>query len=139
MSAALLPRVRILAICDRIRKSKMEYGVFHLKGVRQGMIADTFPFFASLRAFLLLSSPRPGVFPCNIRIIHDRTDKTIFYAHLDPHPTFESDDGISAHRTPIRCYFPEPGRYSVQVLFFQKQGNDVLKGELPFYITTEGV
>jgi hypothetical protein len=39
-AAALTPRVRIMAICDGVRESKTEAGVFHLKGVRQWMIAD---------------------------------------------------------------------------------------------------
>src|SRR6266404_3403758 len=34
-AAALTPRVRIMAVCDRVRESKSEAGVFDLKGVRQ--------------------------------------------------------------------------------------------------------
>jgi len=138
-AAALTPRVRIMAICDGVRRSKTEHGVFHLKGVRQKMSADGFPFAPSLWVFLLLASPRPGEFPCSIRIVHDRTDKTIFYANLAPRPSFGSNDELSAHRTPIKCSFPEAGRYSFQVWFFQEQGHDVLKGEMPFFITTEGI
>ena len=138
-AAALTPRVRIMAICDGVRKSKTEDGVFHLKGVRQKMTADAFPFAPSLSVFLLLASARPGEFPGSIRVIHDRTDKTIFYTHLHPRPTFGTNDDFLAHRTPIGCSFPEAGRYSFQVWFFQEQGNDVLKGEMPFFITTEGV
>jgi hypothetical protein len=38
----------------------------------------------------------------------------------------------------FRGSFPEEGRYAVQVWFFQEQGSDVLKGELPFSILKEG-
>jgi hypothetical protein len=34
--------------------------------------------------------------------------------------------------------FPKTGAYSVQVWFFQEQGSDVLKGELPFIVLPEG-
>jgi hypothetical protein len=38
----------------------------------------------------------------------------------------------------LRCSFPHAGRYTVQVWFYQEQGSDVLKGELPFFIAEEG-
>jgi hypothetical protein len=38
----------------------------------------------------------------------------------------------------LRCAFPHAGRYTVQVWFYQQQGNDVLKGELPFAVAPEG-
>jgi hypothetical protein len=34
----------------------------------------------------------------------------------------------------FKCSFPEEGRYTVQVWFFQEQGSDVLKGEMPFFV-----
>ena len=43
-AASLTPRVRIMAICDGVRESKIEAGVYHLKGVRQSITADAFPF-----------------------------------------------------------------------------------------------
>jgi len=92
-AVALMPRVRIMAICDGVRESKIEAGVFNLKGVRQGITADAFPFTPSrLWLFLLLSSPRPGVFPGYVRVVNEQTDKIVFYAHLQPHPTFEEDN-----------------------------------------------
>jgi len=134
-AVALMPRVRMMAICDGVRESKIEPGVFHLKGVRQGITAEAFPFTPSrLWLFLLLSSPRPGVFPGYVRVLNDKTEKIIFYAHLEPPPTFEEDEPYWATRVPIRCSFPEEGRYTVEVWFFQKQGTDVLKGEHPFFV-----
>jgi hypothetical protein len=138
--AVLTPRVRIMAICDGVRESKTESGVYHLKSVRQGIIADAFPFRPlRLSLFVLLVSPRPGEFPAYIRLIHERTDKTLFYANLKPRPRFDAGDEVLPGRVRLRCAFPEAGRYTVQLWFFQEQGNDVLKGELPFLVQTEDV
>jgi hypothetical protein len=135
-AAALTPRVRVMAICDGVRESKVESGVFHLKGVRQAITAHAFPFVPSrLWLFVLLTSPRAGEFPCYVRVVNDRTDRTVFYSYIEPCPAFESENGLSAHYAPIRCAFPEPGQYTLQVCFFQQEGSDVLKGEMPFAVT----
>jgi hypothetical protein len=134
-AAALVPRVRLLAVCDGVRESKTEAGVFHLRGVRQEIMANFFPFVPTrLWLFMLLSSPRAGGYPGYVRVINDRTDKAIFYGKLTPRPTFEAHDEVVATRSPIRCSFPDAGLYTVQVGFFQEQGSDVVKGELPFSI-----
>jgi hypothetical protein len=138
-AVALTPRVRIMVICDEVRKSKTEPGVFHLKGVRQEIRVEAFPFVPSrLWLFLVLSSPRPGSFPAYVRVVNERTDRVVYHANLEPRPTFSSDGRFLPIRTPIRFAIPEAGTYSVQVCFFQEQGSDVLKGELPFFVTTEG-
>src|SRR5262245_54503247 len=112
-AAVLTPRVRLMAICDGVRESKIEAGVFDLKGVRHGIVAETFPFSPTrLWLFLLLSSHRPGKFPGYVRVIDDSTDKAIFFGKLKPTPTFEGNDEILAGRLRIRCAFPVPGRYT---------------------------
>jgi hypothetical protein len=138
-AAGLTPRIRLMTVCDGVRESKMEAGVFHVKGLRQRIVAQAFPFVPSrLWLFLVLSSHRPGRYPGYIRVINDRTDKAIFYWKLAPVPTFRESDEVMTCSTWIRCAFPEPGRYTVQVWFFQEQGSDVLKGEMPFSVTSEG-
>src|SRR5262245_41020519 len=138
-AAALTPRVRMMAICDGVRESKFEAGVFDLKGVRQGISADAFPFVpARLWLFFVLSSPRPGEFPGYIKVTNDRTDKAVLYGHIWPRPAFGSDGGMLMKRTRIACAFPEEGWYTVQIWFFQEHGGDVLKGEMPLHITSEG-
>ena len=139
MSAtALTPRVRILAICDGVRESSTEAGVFHLKGVRQARIVPAFPFVPSrLWLFVLLSSPRAGDFLGYVRVVNERTDRVVFHGHLKPRPQFGTDGGLWAIRYPIRCKVPEQGNYNVQVWFFQEHGSDVLKGEMPFAVATE--
>ena len=134
-AVALTPRVRIMVICDEVRRSKTEVGVFHLKGVRQEITAEVCPFVPErLQLFLLLSHPRAGVFPGYVRVVRERTDRVVYHGHFEPRPEFDSDGGSLAIYVPIRCRFPEAGVYSVQVWFFQEQGNDLLKGELPFTI-----
>jgi hypothetical protein len=134
-AAAITPRVRLMAVCDGVRESKAEDGVFNLKGVRRRIVATSFPYVpARLWLFLQLSSSRQGVFPSYVRIVNDRTDKCVFHAKIDPTPTFEDTDQFWATRDSIRCSFPAAGRYTVQVWFFQEQGTDVLKGEYPLNV-----
>jgi uncharacterized protein DUF6941 len=138
-AAALTPRVRLMTVCDQVRESNTEAGVYHLRGVRQRIAARAFPFVASrLWLFLVLSSRRPGTYPGYLRAINDETDKAIFFAHLSPHPRFEGDDQTVAAAARLRCAFPQAGHYTVQVWFYQEKGNDVLKGELPFSVEEEG-
>ena len=138
-AAALTPRVRLAAVCDRVRESPTEAGVYHLRGVRQRIGAPAFPFAASrLWLFLVLSSHRPGTYPGYVRVIDEGTDKAIFFAHLAPHPRFEGSEGALAAAARLRCSFPHAGRYTVQVWFYQEQGSDVLKAELPFAAAKDG-
>jgi hypothetical protein len=128
----------MMAICDGVRESKTETGVFHLRGVRQGIVADGFPFVPDrLWLFLILTSLRAGEFPGYVRVIHDRTEKAVFFCHL-ARPTFDPNVSPLASFARVRCSFPEPGNYTVQVWFFQLHGNDVLKGEMPFSVEAEG-
>ncbi len=138
-AAALTPRVRLMTVCDRVRESDTESGVYHLRGVRHRIVAQTFPFIAiRLWAFLVLSSHRPGTYPCYIRVLDDGTDKAIFFAHLGPHPRFQGSNQTLAAVARLKCSFPHAGRYTVQFWFYQDQGSDVLKGELPFTVVQEG-
>jgi hypothetical protein len=124
-----------MAICDRVRESRTEAGVFDLKGVRQELFADAFPFVPPrLWLFLVLSSPRAGDHVCYIRVVHGQTDKAICYAYARPRPRFSEAGGVAICRAAIRCAFPEAGWYTVQVWFFQQDGNDVLKGEVAFRV-----
>jgi hypothetical protein len=71
-------------------------------------------------------------------MLDDRTDKAVFFAHLSPHPRFEGNDQTLAAAARLRCAFPHAGRYTVQVWFYQEQGSEILKGELPFSVENEG-
>lgn len=138
-AAVLTPRVRLMTVCDGVRESTTEAGVYHLRGVRQRIRVPAFPFVAfRLWCFLVLSCYRPGEYPGYIRVIDDENDKAIFFAKLAPHPLFEGNDQTLAVVARLRCSFPHAGRYIIQVWFYQEQGSDVLKGEQPFIVTNEG-
>lgn len=138
-AAALTPRVRMMAVCDGVRESDYEDGVFHLKGVRQQFVAHAFPFVPPrMWLFVLMSNPRPGEFPCSVCVVNERTDKAVYYGHVEPRPRFGPDGGLWVYYAPIRCTFPEEGRYSVELRFFREEGSDVVKGEVPFKIVYHG-
>lgn len=138
-AAVLTPRVRLMTVCDRARESVTEPGVYNLQGVRHRIMAQAFPFVTRrLCVFLILSSHRPGTYPAYIRVLDDETDKAIFFAHLSPHSHFEATGQTLAAVARLKCSFPHAGRYTVQVWFYQEQGSDILKGELPFSVESEG-
>src|SRR5207253_1091478 len=137
--AARTPRVRLMTVCDRVRESETEAGVHHLRGVRQRISTRGFPFVtARLWLFSVLSCHRPGTYPSYLRVLDDETDRAIFFAHLAPPPRFEVNDPYWAVAARLRCSFPHAGRYTIQIWFYQEEGSDILKGELPFVVTQEG-
>lgn len=138
-AVVLTPRVRLMTVCDRARESSTEAGVYHLRGVRQQIVAQAFSFVAlRLWVFLVLSSHRAGTYPSYIRVLDEGTDKAVFFAHLAPPLRFEDGDQTLAPVARLRCSFPHAGRYTVQVWFYQEHGSDILKGELPFAVAKEG-
>ena len=137
-AAALTPRVRVMIACDGVRPSRVEDGVFDLRGVRNYLAAASFPFVARrLWLYLVLSSPRKGKYPGYIQVIDDQADKTISYCKIEPAPVF--GEGFEFLPVPVRltCEFPHPGRYVIQVWFFQEETADVLKAEQPFDVLQE--
>src|SRR4051794_8769638 len=62
MSAALTPRVRVLAVCDEAITSEIEPNVLTLEGVRHGFGAESFPCLRALNVYLMLSYARGGTF-----------------------------------------------------------------------------
>lgn len=100
-AAALAPRVRLATVCDGVRDSPTEAGVYHVRGSRQGIVVPALPFAAShLRLFLVLASHRPGTYPGYVRVIDEGTDKAIFFAHLAR---------IPASRPAMKPWRPWPG------------------------------
>jgi hypothetical protein len=137
-AAALTPRVRVMVVCDGVKPSRIEDGVFHLHGVRNYIAAASFPFLPKrLWLYLTLSSPREGKYPGYIQVVDDHADKTISYRKIHPVPVF--DEGFEFLPVPVRlaCEFPHPGRYLIQVWFFQEATADVIKAEQPFDVLQE--
>jgi hypothetical protein len=134
MSAALTPRVRTLVICDGIRASTTEENVYHVRGARGHIVADSFPVRRRLRLFLVLASPRPGRFPAYVKVVENLTDRTIFYSEFNPPPLFERGEDYLPSNFRINVRFPRAGRYSVEFWFFQPTAADVLKMEQPLLV-----
>jgi hypothetical protein len=135
-AAALVPRLWDLVLCDRARRSREEDGVYNLRGVRNFLVADRFPFRPrSLWFFLVLSSPRVGRFPGSVRVINERTEKVVFYQKIEPN--FPEAHQRRSFAGAVDCSFSEAGLYTVRVYFFQEEQEDVLKGERPFPVLAE--
>ncbi|MFO0967479.1 MAG: hypothetical protein U0793_18120 [Gemmataceae bacterium] len=135
-AAAVTPRVRTIVICDDVFASDTEEGVFNLEGVRQHLYAETLPLRADLNVFLLLSSPRNGHFPGRLLVVNERNDKTIRYVKFGV--DFEEENDLVPLRVEMSaCVFPEAGQYHFQVFFSGSDGNETLKGELPFRVLSE--
>jgi hypothetical protein len=113
-AAALTPRVRAMVICDGIRPSRVEEGVFHLQGVRNHITATSFPFIPRrLWLYLVLSSPRKGRYPGYIKVIDNQTDQMISYRLIEPAPDFHEGLEFLQVPVPLVYRFPRPGRYLI--------------------------
>jgi len=79
-------------------------------------------------------SPRPGRFPGYIKVINEHTDHAVFYGQMDPTPLFPDAGDLLPLDLPINIHFPEAGRYTIQIWFFQETTADVLKMEQQFFV-----
>ena len=131
--AAVTPRVRTVVICDDVVPSLTEAGVFTLEGVRQHLLASSFPTSAAVSLFLLLSSPRKGNYPGKILIVNEQNDRTIRYVKFVA--TFHEDNELLPVQLELGdCVFPELGHYSFQIYFSARGGGEALKDEHPFTV-----
>lgn len=128
--------MRTIVICDDVTASLSESGVFTLERVRLKLEASSFPYRASLRLFLLLSSARKGRYSGKILVVNDRIDKPIRYVKFAA--TFaENDEFLPLDVEVDECVFPEAGRYSFEVFFAARDGGEALKGEHPFFVLSQ--
>lgn len=134
--AAITPRVRTIVICDAVSASRTEDRVFTLRRVRQQLEAAAIPWRATLRVFLLLSSPRKGRYPGRVLIINERNEYVIRYAKFVAE--FEEDNELLPLYVDMsECAFPEAGRYNFAVSFFVRDRGETLKGEHPFTVLSQ--
>src|SRR5688572_17297815 len=134
-AATLTPRVRTMAICDDVLSSEVESEVFTLEGVRQYLRITTVPWTCRLCVFLLLSSTRKGTYRSKVTVKDDSTrdGKVIRYRRYSV--TFHEDNEIRPLFVEIDdLTFPQHGGYFFEVWFTDKDGVEVLKGELPFQV-----
>jgi len=127
--AAVTPRVRTIVVCDDVAASVTEHGVFTLEGVRNHLEAASFPWRATIQLYLLLSSPRKGVFPGTILVVNERTDKPIRYAKFVA--AFQDDHELVPLVAEVdNCAFPQAGQYRIEI-YLSARGGEALKGEHP--------
>src|SRR3954471_18569588 len=103
--AAILPRLRALIVCDQVIASDVEPGVFTLEGVRQHLEAASFPDTRELNLFLVLSSPRRGVWDGKMLLL-SASETRIRYSRF--RATFTSENELLPLWGEIgACQFPE--------------------------------
>jgi Family of unknown function (DUF6941) len=133
VAAALTPRVRILAVCDEVAPSETEDGVFTLEGVRQHVIADTFPCPRDFGLFLLLSCPRRDSYAGWVRVINLENNKTVRFEKF--RALFQEDNGLLSLVVNVEnCVFPTSGEYAFEVWFKARNEQPAQKGELFFLV-----
>ncbi len=131
--AAVTPRVRTIVICDDVAASRTEDRVFTLKRVRQHLEAASLPWRATLRLFLLLSSPRKGKYDGKVLIVDERNDRVTRYVKFVAE--FEDDNELLPMYVEMsECVFPEAGHYNFAVFFTARDGGEALKAEHPFTV-----
>jgi uncharacterized protein DUF6941 len=115
MAQLVLPRVQAMVVCDRVKESETEPGVFSLSGVRAFIGASSFPAFCPLlRAFVHMSGHQ-GIAFCHVEVNRLETDETI-YRTPTKKITFKGPTVVVPVMFRVRnCVFPAPGLYYVQV------------------------
>jgi hypothetical protein len=137
-AASLTPRVRNIVVCDDVTPSLTEAGVHTLEGVRQGIVADVFPFRRDLDVYLLLSCWRPGTYAGWVCLVHAESGKIIRYKPFDA--IFDADSSVAVGTVSLEnCAFRIPAEYAFEVWFRAGDGGGVQKGETPFFVRKEEV
>jgi hypothetical protein len=132
-AAALTPRVRVMLVCDGLRASRLEEGVFDLRGARHHIRAASFPFRPRrLWLYLVLSNRRRGRYPGYVRITDDQSERAVFQSNFEA--VFQEDLGLVWIPMRLKCTFPHQGQYTLQIWFFQDARADVVKGEQSFIV-----
>jgi len=129
MSAPLVPRVRVIAVCDESLVSETEADVFTLENVRFDARVETFPHWHELSVYLLFSHYRAGDFSGSIQITQAATGRAIRYERFDV-----SFDGRHEYRALCvdlpRCIFPLPGYYQLRGEGHRRRSGRIVQGRL---------
>lgn len=128
MSAATVPRVRTMVICDEAVSSEIEAEVHTLENVRLRIEVDRLPHRRSFCVYLVFSHPREGFFAGEVRLICERTQKVTrfqkFYVEFTP-----GTDRVAMYIEMGECRLPAPGDYAFEVWFLDENSLAVQKGD----------
>jgi hypothetical protein len=123
-------------ICDQILASEIESEVFTVEGMRQRIVAASFPHYHPLSVFMRLFYARGGTFRGLLRLSHQATGDVL--GEIDLRPSFGEAPGQVLLPIEIgECVFETPGRYEFAVWFWDQQGQSVQKLERPFAVVEE--
>jgi Family of unknown function (DUF6941) len=133
MAKLVLPRVQVMVLCDGIKESDEEYGVYHLSGVRTEIEAASFPFTRLRLCAFLQMSVHAGEGSCYLRVVRAADDEEM-YRTAARAVVFTGPLEVLPKVFRFRnCSIPTAGLYYVQVHYDEK-----LIGERLLQIFAEG-
>jgi hypothetical protein len=120
MAKLVLPRVHAMVLCDGVRESEDEEGVFDLTGVRTVIETSSFPAMCPRLCVFLQASGHRGEAYLHVEIEQPGTDDVL---HSTKQKVIFFEDPASV--TPVlfrmrNCVFPVEGLYYVQVFHDSK-------------------
>lgn len=132
MAKPVLPRVQAMVVCDAIKESEEEAGVYQLSGVRCAMDVPSFPALRPRIGVLAQVSGHAGIAALRLGINRAETDEML-------HISAPKETTFSGPLSPVtvvfrlrNCVFPAPGVYYVQLFHETK-----LIGERPLIVRLE--
>lgn len=128
MSAAELPRVRTIAICDEAISSEIEAEVHMLENVRLRIVVDSLPHSRWLCVYLVLSHYREGTFAGEIHLVRESSNRMTRFKKFTVEFT-PGTDRIAMYVEMGECRFPAAGNYTFEVWFLDEAAVAVQKGD----------
>jgi hypothetical protein len=133
MAKLVLPRVQAMVVCDALKESDEESGVYHLNGVRTAMEVPSFPALRPRLGVFAQMSGHAGHAKLQIVINRIETDENI-YQSAPKEFSFSGPTSLVMVVFRFRnCVFPAPGVYYVQMFH-----EDKLIGERALDVRLEG-
>ena len=128
MSAATVPRVRAMVICDEAVSSEIEAEVHTLENVRLRIEVDSLPHSRSLCVYLVFSHYREGTFSGEIHLVRESTNRMTRFKKFTVEFT-PGTDRIATYVEMGECRFPASGDYTFKVWFLDENSVAVQKGD----------
>ncbi len=132
MPILVLPRVQAMVVCDAIRESDDEIGVYHLGGVRTSLEVPAFPALCPRLAVFVQMSGHRGEAACSVGVRHAATDEIVYQTKPKPIAFLDPTLVVPAVFRLRNCVFPAAGLYYIGILHEKK-----LIGERRFQVREE--